>query len=232
MTPFQREQLTLIRQMERAFASGASASTIVPMQADYKNDTQMCLTCVTFVPKEIAGTIRTKLVSSLSAIEPDFYYYPENAFHVTIQNIRIIHDPPHFGSSEITKAKELLSTSVGQHGPLTFEFSGLLSLPTSLALIALTSPEFDQFVKSLRRELILAGIPDDKKYFTEEIIFANTTICRYTHQPSKKFIDEVQKHTSEFFGILTAKEVSLIQTNAGAHPSKTTVFGTYPFKKM
>lgn len=223
MTPFQQKQLALMRQMELTFASGAPASTIVPMQADYKNDTQMCLTYVTFIPKEIAVMIQRKLISTLSAIEPDFYYYPEDALHVTIQNIRVIHDPPHFGPHEIAKAKELLSTLTSHYSPFLFEFAGILSLPTSLAIIVLTSPEYDEFVKLLRQELNRAGIPDDKTYFTNDVVFTNTTICRYVHQPSKKFIDEVQKHRSEFFGTMSAKNVSLIQTNAGAHPSKTTI---------
>ena len=219
-----------MRQMEAQFASGSGISTIVPFQTDYVNDPRLCLTSVSFLPEDIATTIQTQILTPLGIIEPEFYYYPIQSLHITIQNIRVINRPPHFGGTEIEKAKTLLSEIVPQFGPFKFELNGTIRMPTSFAVIALVSPQYDKFVRVLRHAFIAAGISDDKKYFTDEIVFAHATICRYTRNPSVAFINELKHHTSEFIGTMDAPEVSLVETNAGAHPSKTTVFGTYRFQ--
>lgn len=232
MTPYQQKQIVLMRQMEDSLAKNTAASTIVIIQKDYVNDPQLCLTCVSFLPKNIAETIQTQLLTKLATIESAFYYYPVQSLHVTIQNIRIINNPPHFCSADIAKAQQLLQNFIPAYKPFVFEFFGILLLPTSLAIIALITPEYERFVRAFRQALINAGIPDDKQYFTNEIIFANTTICRYTHEPSQEFLDELKKYERTSFGSMRAQEVSLIQTNAGAHPSKTKVLGTYQFHQI
>lgn len=219
-----------MRQMELSLASGVSASAIVPFQSNYASDSQVCLTCVSFLPKNTATTIQTQILFPLRIIEPNFYYYPVESLHITIQNIRVINYPPHYGPTEIAKAKNLLSEFVPRYESFRFELSGTIQMPTSLAIIALASPEYDQFVRILRRTLIDAGIPDDKKYFTDEIVFANTTICRYTHKPSQKFLEKLETLKDVDIGTFVASDVSLVETNAGAYSSKTRVFGTYRFK--
>lgn len=232
MTLYQQKQIVLMRQMEDSLAKNTAASTIVTMQKDYVNDPQLCLTCVSFLPKNTAETIQTQLLTALATIEPAFYYYPVQSLHVTIQNIRVINNPPHFSAADIAKAQQLLLNFIPSYGPFVFEFSGILRLPTSLAIIALITPEYDRFIRAFRQALVAAGIPDDKKYFTDEIIFANTTICRYTHEPSQEFFGEVEKRKQTSFDSMRAQEVSLIQTNAGAHPSKMKVLCTYPFRQI
>lgn len=221
-----------MRRMEYAFIQNPNASQTVDFQPDYTNDPQLTLTCVSFVPKHIAQAIQKTIIEPLLAIEPDFYYFPNESLHVTIQNIRVINHPPHFGPSEVEKAKLLLSEQVHNYGPFTFEYHGLLSMPTSVSMIALVTPEYDQFVKLLRAKLIDAGLPDDKKYFTDEIVFANTTICRYTHKPSQEFIKKIETMKDIRIGNFVADETSLIETNAGGHPSKTRIFGTYRFSQI
>lgn len=232
MTPFQQKQLDLMRQMETALATGAPASTIVPMQADYQNDPQIALTIISRVPKDIAETIQTQLIEPLRAIEPEFFYYPNDALHVTIQNVRVIHDPPRFTASDVAKVDGLLKTLVPKTAPFPFIFAGLLSMPTSVSIIALVSPEYDQFIRRLRKSLTDAGVPDDKTYFTDEAVFANTTICRYTHAPSEKFTDMLTKNKDMHAGQFAPDKVSLVRMNAVASPAKTTVLGEYQFAQI
>ena len=219
-----------MRQMELSLASGARTSTIVPFQSNYASDPQLCLTCVSFLTKDVAKKIQNQIITLLQKLEPDFYYYPVESLHITIQNIRVINYPPHYGPTEIAKAKNLLSEFVPLYESFRFELNGTIQMPTSLAVIALASPEYDQFVRILRRAFIDADIPDDKKYFTNEIVFANTTICRYTHKPSQKFLKKLETLKDADIGTFVAGGVSLIETNAAAYSSKTRVFGTYQFK--
>lgn len=232
MTPFQQKQLDLMRQMENSLASDPSASTIVPMQTDYWNDPQIALTCISYVPHDIAEHIQTELINPLKAIEPGFFYYPTEGLHITIQNIRVIHNPPSFTAEDIRRAQSILTSAARSAGPFPFTYHGLLSMPTSVSLIALVTPEYDRFVRRLRRSLTDAGVPDDKMYFTDDIIFANTTIVRYTHTPSNMFLKTLQNLQQISIGTWTPKSVSLVSMNAVANPQKTTDYGCYPFQEI
>lgn len=232
MTPFQVRQLALMRQMETQLATDPQASTIVPMQTDYWNDPQIALTCISYIPKEIAQRIQTELINPLKAIEPDFFYYPDTGLHITIQNVRVIHNPPSFTPEDVNRVQSVLESMTSSAGPFPFTYQGLLSMPTSVSLIALVTPAYDQFVRRLRASLVAVGVPDDKTYFTNEIIFANTTIIRYTHKPSKSFIETIENLQYTSIGTWTPKIVSLVTMNAVANPQKTTIHGNYSFREI
>ena len=232
MTPFQEKQLALMRQMEKQLASNSCASTIVPMQLDYLNDPQIALTCISYVPEDIAKRIQTELINPLKAVEPDFYYYPNADLHITIQNVRVIHNPPSFTKEDIKKVQSVLASIVPSAGPFPFTYNGLLSMPTSASLIALVTPQYDQFVRRLRKSLTDNTVPDNKTYFTDEVIFANTTIVRYTHAPSQIFVKTLASLQDISVGTWTPKIVSLVTMNAVANPQKTIDYGSFPFKEI
>lgn len=221
-----------MRQMEATLASGAHESTIVPMQTDYRNDPHIALTCVTFIDKDTAATIQTQIIRPLQELEPEFYYYPDNALHLTIQNVRVINDPPHFNAEDSAKVRHILTEITPQAGPFQFTLAGLLSMPTSVLLMALIRPEYDRFVRDFRTRLANANVADDKKYYTDEIMFANITVCRYTHTPSAEFLQKLQTMKDIIIGPYTAKNVSLVTMNAGASPSKTVILDTYQFRQI
>lgn len=232
MTPFQRKQTDLMRQMESRLASDANAATIVPMQTDYPGNPQMCLSVNTFLPQHIASQIQKTLIQPLKAIDENQYYYPNASLHITLHSIRIIHDPPTFTKANISHSKELLTYIVPRELPFPFTLNGVLSLPTSVSVIALVTPRYDTFIRSLRNTFVHAGIPDDKTYFTNEMVFANTTVCRYTHKPTQKFLQKIQELQNTSFGSFTATETMLVETNAVCHPAKTTILGRYEFQRI
>ncbi len=232
MTLFQRTQLDLMRQMELTLASDSNTSTIVPFQADYATDNQMCLSVNAFLSRAIGLSIQTKLIDPLRQIDPTQYYYSNGSLHITFHSVRIIHNPPSYTDLDIKNSKQLLAKFVPPERPFPFVLQGVLSMPTSVSLIALVTPEYDQFIRRLRHEFISSGIPDDKKYFTDKMVFANTTICRYTHKPSQEFLEKVAELKNLFIGEYTAEKVCLVETNAGAYPSKTTVLAEYRFSQI
>lgn len=109
------------------------------------------------------------------------------------------------------------------------ELWGVLRLLTSTSIIVLVDAAYDQFVKRLRKRLKDAGVADDKKYFTDELVFANSTFVRFTHKPSPAFTEKLNRLRDIPLGTLEVTEISLIQTNAVCHPSKTTILGSYRF---
>lgn len=231
MTPFQTRQLALMRQMELRLASDEHASTIVPMQTDYAADPQLCLSANSFLPHDKAQKIYEQIIKPLQNIDPNQYYYLPESLHITLHSIRIIHDPPSYTKKDIKTSQLILTKLVPSQSAFPVVLQGVLSLPTSVAVIVLVTPEYDHFTRNLRKEFINAGIPDDKKYFTDEIVFANTTICRYTQKPSQKLLQYIEQIKDTVFYSFPINNVSLLETNAVCHPSKTTIFDTYEFRK-
>ena len=229
MTTFQERQLVLMRQMEQSFASNPHTATIVPMQTDFINDPQMALTAVSYLPKDIAAIITRTVIEPLKTIEPEFYYYPAVSMHITVQNVRVIHDPPRFTAADIEVARSVFRQSVKNEQPFTFSVHGILAMPTSVSIIALGTPEYDWFVKQLRKDLSNAGVPDDKSYFTDELVFANITIARFTHTPSTEFLKKLESLNHIDIGTVVIKDMHLVAMNAGANREKTTVLETYRF---
>lgn len=231
MISFQQKQVDLMRQMEHRFSHGHLVATIVSFQKNYATDSQMCLSVDTFLPKYITNKIQKLLIQPLKNIEPDYYYYPSETLHITFHSVRIIHDPPYYTKKDVRKSMQLLANLTPSERPFPFIFQGVLSLPTSAALIVLVTPEYDSFIKSLRQKFVASGIPDDKTYFTNDIVFANTTFCRYTKKPSEKFLTKLRQLKDTYIGEFVANKVVLLETNAVVHPSKTKIFKTYYFSK-
>lgn len=229
MTPFQKKQLALMRQMETMLAADSHVSTIVPMQADYATDNQMCLSLNAFVPEAIATSIHNKLIEPLQRLDRHHYYYQNESLHVTFHSIRIIHNPPTYSQKDIETSRALLTKLIPSERPFPFVWHGVLALPTSVSVIVLVTPSYNRFIRRVRHEFVSHGIPDDKKYFSDTMVFANTTICRYTHKPSPEFIEKLQTLKDTNIGNGVIDTVSLVETNAGAHPSKTRVLGDYRF---
>ena len=229
MTPFQKKQLALMRQMETMLAADSRVSTIVPMQTDYATDDQLCLTLNAFIPEPIAASIYDKLIGPLQQLDPHQYYYPLESLHVTFHSIRIIHSPPTYSKKDIETSRALLTKLIPSERPFPFIWHGVMALPTSISVIVLVTPAYNRFIRRVRHDFINHGIPDDKKYFSETMVFANTTICRYTHKPSPEFIEKLQTFRDIHIGAGVIDTVSLVETNAGAHPSKTRMLGTYRF---
>lgn len=206
------------------------SSTIVDMLNNYAVDNQLCLTTVAFVPKSIADIIQTKIIKPLKNIEPSHYYYPENSLHLTIKNIRTVHSPPLFTQKNITKVEKSFSKIIPGYKKFSFQLKGLLKLPTSLALRAYCDETVKKLIKNLDETLNIIGVPDNKKYMSNDVYWGNITLCRYTKNPSKNFLSIADELKNEFIGELIIQKIYLITTNSVCHPSKTKIINTYSLK--
>jgi len=155
------------------------------------------------------------------------YYFPSNSLHITTQNVRVVNDPPLFTTENITKAKQIFSKIAAKYQPFTLELKGLLELPTSISVRGYSDKIFGDFVLELREELKKAGIPDDKKYSSKNIVFGNSTTCRFTKKPTESFFTKVKKLKNIEIGKFEIKTIALITTNAVCHPDKTSIIATY-----
>ena len=88
------------------------------------------------------------------------------------------------------------------------------------------------------RDLILAldkglkeiGVPDNKKYFSNELFFGNISVCRFTKKPSQEFLDKIRELKDINIGELLVKEISLVACNEVCNPNSRKIVGTYRLK--
>lgn len=227
MSRYQQLQETVFNQLEKDAKKGNASATFVEPLSDYAGDQQMCLTSVAFLPPVLCQVVINKIIKPLKKVDDRQYYFPSNSLHVTIQNIRVISSPLLFTADDIEKAKQIFHKVTAKYSPLILELKGILELPNSLSIRGYSDKIFGDFVLELRAELKKAGIPDNKKYASKNVVFGNSTICRFTKEPTKEFFAKVKELKNIEIGKFEIKTVSLITTNAVCHPDKTKIIETY-----
>jgi hypothetical protein len=227
MVNYQKKQKLLFEKIENDFKVGKSPSTIVDPVKDYANDNQICLTSVVFLSDEIKRNIEEKIILPLKKLDKRQYYYLPQSLHVTIQNVRTIHNPPLFSADDVEKVKKVLRRIIPKYHHFEFSIRGIFDLPTSLSLRAYSDEVFGKLVLELRNALNEEGVPDNKKYASSNIIIANTTVCRYTVPPSEVFLNTIRTTKEINVGSMIVKEIFLISTNAICYPNKTKIIERY-----
>lgn len=227
---YQEKQRRLIKAIETKFKKGETPSTIVQPVADFANDKQICLTSVTFIPEDIQEIIVDKLIKPLKTADEKQYFYLPNSLHLTIQNIRTIHDPPLFTEKDIETTRKVFNEIVTKYTPPVFHLKDLFELPWSLSLCAYSDKTYGDMVLNLRETLIQAGVPDDKKYASKDTVFGNITLCRYNNKPNDSFMKKIEEFKKVNVTRFMVKNVFLITTNSVCHPDHTEILDKFSFQ--
>jgi 2'-5' RNA ligase len=197
------------------------------MRSDHHSDPAMCLTSVAFLPDDIAQAIHQDVVQPLRAIEPDHHYYAAGSMHMTIKNVRTIHNPPSFSDDDVTKVKLLFAELIPLHRAVTFSLEELVPFATSVSLIAYADAALKDLVQSLDAGLKRIGIPDNKQYVSSDVFFGNATLCRYTRQPSERYRAALAEMAHVYQAVMTVEVVHLITCNSVCNPETRKVLGSY-----
>ncbi len=189
-------------------------STVSPVD-DFENDPRICLTSVLLPRQGLLDQVQQDLIEPLRKIEPDFHYYPSDCLHMTIKNIRVINNPPHFNEEDIQKAEKIFGETIPQHKKFNVYFYRLLLFPNNLALIGTTDEELDRIILDLDKKLTAEGIPDDKVYTNSQYFFSNMTLARFSTPPSDIFKQKVIKLSDSLkFEPYQVDSVTLLTSNA------------------
>ncbi|MEN9389017.1 MAG: hypothetical protein RLY61_101 [Candidatus Parcubacteria bacterium] len=189
-------------------------STVSPVE-DFVNDPRTCLTSVHLPHQGLLDQVQKDLVEPLSKIEPDFHYYPSDCLHMTIKNVRVINDPPHFSEDDIQQAEKIFAETIPQHRKFHVYFYRLLLFPNNLALIGTTDEELDSIVLDLDNKLTAGGVPDDKVYMNSQYFFSNITLARFGTLPSEVFRQKVAELSESLkFIPYPVDSVTLLTCNA------------------
>lgn len=214
-TEHQLKQIEVINEIDDQIKNHALNFSTVPPVADYAADLRMSLTSVHFPSQSLMNKIQAEIIQQLQSISPEHFYYPNESLHMTIKNIRVINDPPHYTNDELEKVVDVFERVVPNHKAFKVYFYRLLLFPHNLALIGTTDPELDDLVLDLDQQLITAGVPDDKKYLNARHFFSNVTLARFNQPPSAHFIEQVRKISEALnFEPYLVDSVSLVECNA------------------
>lgn len=221
MTNHQQKQIAVINQIENQIQNNnLQFSTVAPVE-DYENDPRTCLTGVHIPADSLKQKIQDEIIKPLKEISPDTYFYSAASIHMTIKNIRVINNPPHFTSENIEKARKIFSEIIPKHSKFKVYFYRLLLFPNNLALIGTTDPELDNIILDLDKRLNEAGLPDDKQYTNSQYFFSNMTLARFSN-PSKEFVKKIEELSMQIkFESYTVDSVSLVTCNAVFRSLKT-----------
>lgn len=226
---YARKQKEILERLEALSWAGENPASSVPLSSNFEVDARLCLTFLSFLPTAIKETVTT-LIEELKALDTDQYFYLPESLHITIQNVRRIADPPTFTTTDITAADCAFKETVAEKKlkPIKFNLSGLLLLPTSLAVTVYTDKTYGDFVKALRQNLKKHKIPDNKSYISDDIVFGNITIARFGSPPSIKLKERVAGLKESFSGgEYLAEDICLVTTSAVCHPAFTTIRHSY-----
>jgi 2'-5' RNA ligase len=202
-------------------------ASVVPIRSDYRTDSAMCLTSVAFLPDDIAHDIHRKIVQPLEEIEPDHHYYSPDSMHITVKNIRTIHNPPRFTEADVRKVDRLFGGLIPEHPSFSFWLEEVVPFPTSVSLIAYSDLKLRDLVRALDAGLNKIGVPDNKQYVSDGVYFGNVTLCRYTRQPSRKFSDALEQMTHVYKGVLKVEVIHLITCNSVCAPESSRILHSY-----
>jgi inorganic pyrophosphatase len=197
------------------------------MQDDYEADDRQCLTTAIFPDEEFCRRVQKTIIDALRSIEPIHYYYPPEDLHLTMKNISTVDDTRKFDDADIERIKRIFRDTMNQYPPFTFNMSGILRFPTSLALIGYSSSILGRLVQDLDQQLDRSGLPDNKSYVSDEVFFGSITICRFRHAPSPALISAIEEYVSIDMGSLQVQEVSLLTCNAVCLKKSRTILDTF-----
>lgn len=225
-----QKQKDLVRELESALAADPSRTTIAPMKSDFTTSKGRSLAAISFLSSDILLQIMEQVQKPLQAADPSQYYFAAASTHITIKNIRALHYPPHISSSDIQKAHGVLTETIPHYPPPRFYLEEVVVFPTSIALMAYAEEGHTKLIHELDDKLSQAGIPDDKKYFSKDIYWANITICRFTHPPTPQLIAVAQTMRHLKVASMRIDETCLLTSNEVCDPQSREVWGTYHFR--
>ena len=226
---YQQNQKKVIENIEKQVKQNSlQFSTVDPVE-DFDSDPRICLTSIHIPNDFLKNKIQKQIIDPLRVILPEHYYYSADSLHMTIKNIRVINNPPHFNNQDIEKARKIFSEAIPKYSKFKVYFYRLLLFPNNLALIGTADEELDKIVLGLDRKLRQAGVPDDKIYSNPKYFFSNMTLVRFNNPLSEEFKTKV-KNLSDSLSFEPYLVDSVVLLTCNAVFKKRQTIGTWGLK--
>lgn len=214
---YQDKQEKLVEELNHQFWNRDYKAEVASRVANYESDKRKFLSILAFPPERVVS-FACGISSALATFDTGQFVIPKQALHITVKNVRTINQPPLFNDIDILKVSEIVKSLAHKYGPLEFKLKGTLLTPSSISLVAYSDERFSQLIKEIDLELNKNGVPDNKKYISNEIFFGNLTIFRYKNEPSKKLLEYLKQFTFENGPCFKVENLSLISSNLAFSP--------------
>lgn len=142
----QKNQVRVINKIEKQIKTGEANFSTVSTVNDFDPDPRICLTSIHFPHQDLINKIHTNLIKPLKREFPEHYYYLFSSLHMTIKNIRVINDPPHFTAEDVAKVRQTYAKVIPEHHSFNVYFYRLFFFPRNVALMGTTDPKLDEII--------------------------------------------------------------------------------------
>lgn len=228
MGEYQDKQLEVIAKIENQIGTNSGNFSVVTPVADFENDERICLTSV-HLPSEGFKEQIQELIRPLKEKFPGHYYLKPESTHVTVKNVRVINNPPHFDGKDVETATKVFSEVVPNHHKFRVYYYRLMLFQNNLALIGTTDEEYGRLILDLDEKLNQACLRDDKTYIDSKIFFSNITLARFTKPTDTEFKKRVEEISGSLkFDPYEIDSVSLVTSNAVL--KRLNIIGTWKLK--
>ena len=228
MGDYQDKQLQIIDKIQNQIEANKGSFSVVTPVSDFENDERICLTSV-HLPSDGFKEQIQNLIKPLKEKFPGHYYYKPESTHITIKNMRVINNPPHFDSKDIEVAKKIFSEVIPKHYQFNAYYFRLMLFQNNLALIGTTDEEYGRIILDLEEKMNLTGLKDDKTYIDSKVFFSNITLARFTKPVDEDFKEMVNEISNSVkFEPYKIDSVNLVTSNAVL--KKLIVFGKWELK--
>jgi hypothetical protein len=227
---YQARQAALIRMLQTNYLDTGKKPTLVPIQKDYEGTRDRCLTLVGFFDPVVSDRISRTVIAPLRAVEPKHFYYPPDALHITVKNVRTAAEPPLFTDEQADRVGEAFAEVLADVRSLEFSLRGLLRLPTSISVVGYCDDYFARLVRTLDNVLKEVEVPDDKRYVSQEIFFANSTVCRFRDRPSQTLLERVLDLADLDLGVAKLSSLQLLSCNPACAAHSRRVFRAFALR--
>ena len=223
-------QKRMVNRLRAGSGQHSARASVVPTRSDYRTDPAICLTSLVFVPDDVAQDIHRTLVEPLKEIDPAHHYYSPDAMHITIKNIRTVHDPLLFTETDIQKVHHLFADLIPRHHSFFFSLEEVVAFTNSVSLTGYCDDTLKDLIQALDAGLNEIEVPDNKQYVSDTVFFGNVTLCRYVRQPSKRFCEAVEYMARVYESTLKVEEIHLITCNSVCAPESRKILHSYKLR--
>lgn len=221
-------QRALIDSIRRDLASGASRAAEAS-RPDFEDRAGRCLTSLIEVPTDVARRVECEVIAPLRALDPSALFYEPEQLHVTLKNVRTVKSPPDFGPREIAAADRAFRAVVPGAPAFSYDLEGLVPLPASIVLVGYTDARLHRLLAGLDAALAAEGVPDDKRYFSQEVFMGLVTVARFREPPAPALVEALAARRGLRLGAFEVTSARLVTCDAVYGPESRRLHGEYRF---
>lgn len=226
---YREQQQALIQELNDRAQDGSYPATFIAPNEDYRQDPRVSLGVFLIPPPDFIARLHYELQLPLLAADPAQYGTPARAMHFTFKNIQTVADPPTFTPEQALQIVDELRPLLARYPAFVLDCEGLLVTPSSIGLVGYYPQFIGEMVRDISEMLVRVGVPDNKRYISNEVTFTNITLVRYRRPPEPALLARVADLQSVKME-LPVTSLQLVSADLSFRPEKTVIWDDFPLQ--